>query len=218
MSGDELDEADEMELSGADLAEALEPRLDAFDVTRRAREAYGPDGRLPLPRQVGWPIFPFEPDGLRMQEVRDPVLPEPPRNGENGPEECWTCTSGPGEVVWDDERWLVSMSTEPQSVPGVTLHTRAHLDFHELTDELGAELGVLLVRAQRALASIGGVGRVHVYKWGDGGAHLHIFVVARPAGMIQLKGMYLSTWMSALPPLPADEWDAIRRHVAGALA
>ena len=218
MSGDELDEADEMELSGADLAENVTPRLDAYELTRRAREAAGPDGRLALPRQVGWPIFPFEPDGVRMQEVRDPVLPEPPRNGEEGPESCWTCTEGRGDLVWEDERWLVSMSAEPQSVPGVTLHTRAHLDFADLTDELGAELGVLLVRAQRALASIDGVGRVHVYKWGDGGAHLHIFVVARPAGMIQLKGMYLSTWMFALPPLPADEWEAMRRHVAGALA
>ena len=109
------------------------------------------------------------------------------------------------------------MSIEPQSVPSVTLHTRAHLDFHELTDELGAELGVLLVRGQRALASIAGVGRVHVYKWGDGGAHLHIFLVARPAGMIQLKGMYLTTWMFALPPLPAQDWEAMRGHVAGEL-
>ena len=40
--------------------------MDAFDLTRRAREAAGPDGRLALPKQVGWPIFPFETDGLRM--------------------------------------------------------------------------------------------------------------------------------------------------------
>jgi diadenosine tetraphosphate (Ap4A) HIT family hydrolase len=212
VSGDELDEADEMELAGGG------PRLDAFELTQRAREAAGPDGRLALPKQVGWPIFPFDTEGLRMQELRDPVLPEPPRNGEEGPAECWTCTSGRGDLVWQDDRWMVSMSPEPQSVPGVTLHTRAHLDFHDLTDDMGAELGVLLVRAQRALASIAGVGRVHVYKWGDGGAHLHIFVVARPAGMIQLKGMFLSTWMFALPALPAADWEAMRRHVTGQLA
>jgi diadenosine tetraphosphate (Ap4A) HIT family hydrolase len=212
VSGDELDEADEMELAGGG------PRIDAFDITQRAREAAGADGRLALPKQVGWPIFPFDTDGLRMQELRDPVLPEPPRNGEAGPEECWTCSHGRGDLVWQDDRWMVSMSAEPQSVPGVTLHTRAHLDFHDLTEDQGAELGVLLVRAQRALASIAGVGRVHVYKWGDGGAHLHIFVVARPAGMIQLKGMFLSTWMFALPALPADDWEAMRRHVAASLA
>jgi diadenosine tetraphosphate (Ap4A) HIT family hydrolase len=212
MSGDELDEADEMELGGGG------PRLDAFEVTLRAREASGPDGRLALPEHVGWPIFPFETGGLRMQEVRDPELPEPPRNGEDGPEDCWTCTSGRGEVVWEDDRWMVTMSPEPQSVPGVTLHPRAHLDFHDLTDEQGAELGMVMVRAQRALASIEGVGRVHVYKWGDGGAHLHIFLVARPAGMIQLKGMYMTTWMFALPALPAEDWVAMRAHVAAALA
>ena len=212
MSGDELDEADEMELSGGG------PRLDAFDITLRARETYGADGRLALPKQTGWPIFPFETEGLRMQELRDPEIPEPPRNGEDGPEGCWTCAEGRGDLVWEDERWMVSMSPEPQSVPGVTLHPRAHLDFHELTDEQGSELGVLMVRAQRALGSIDGVGRVHVYKWGDGGAHLHILLVARPAGMIQLKGMYLSTWMFALPPLPAAEWAAMRRHVTAALA
>lgn len=176
MSGDELDEADEMELAGG-------PRLDAYDITQRAREA----GRLAPPKQVGWPIFPFETDGLRMQEVRDPELPEPPRNGEDGPEDCWTCTSGRADVVWEDDRWMVTMSPEPQSVPGLTLHPRAHLDFHDLTDDQGAELGVLMVRAQRALASIAGVGRVHVYKWGDGSAHLHIFLVARPAGMIRSR-------------------------------
>ncbi len=193
------------------------PRLDAHDLTRRARTAYGSDGRLALPKQTGWPIFPFETDGLRMRAVEDPVLPEPPRNGEDGPEGCWTCTEGGTDPLWSDDRWLVIMSERPGSLPAVTLHTRAHLDFHELTDGLGAELGVLMVRVQRALASIEGVGRVHVYKWGDGGAHLHIFLVARPAGMIQLKGMFSATWMYALPPLPAEQWQAMRDHLAASL-
>jgi diadenosine tetraphosphate (Ap4A) HIT family hydrolase len=213
VSGDELDEADEMELS-----EPGSSRLDAGDITRRAREAYGGDGRLALPKQTGWPIFPFETDGLRMRALEEPVLPEPPRNGEGGPAGCWTCTEGGGAgLLWSDDRWLVIMPVEPQSLPTVTLHTRAHLDFGDLTDDLGAELGVLLVRAQRALASIDGVGRVHVYKWGDGGAHLHIFLIARPAGMIQLKGMFSATWMFALPPLPPATWAAMRRQVTTVL-
>lgn len=212
MSGDELDEADEMEMAGGG------PRLDGFDITLRAREASGPDGRLALSKHAWWPIFPFDTEGLRMQELREPEVPEPPRNGEDGAADCWTCTHGRGDLVWQDDRWMVSMSPEPQSVPGVTLHPVAHLDFLDLTDDQGGELGVLMVRAQRALASIEGVGRVHVYKWGDGGAHLHIFLVARPAGMIQLKGMYLTTWMFALPPLPAEDWAAMRRHITESLA
>jgi hypothetical protein len=35
--------------------------------------------------------------------------------------------------------------------------------------------------------------------------------------MIQLKGMFLSVWMYALPPLPPEEWDAMRAHVADQL-
>ncbi len=109
------------------------------------------------------------------------------------------------------------MPADPASVPTVTLHPREHLDFHELTDEHGAELGVVLVRVQRALASIPGAGRVHVYKWGDGGAHLHVVLVARPEGMRQLWGMFLPVWMHILPPLPADDWKLIRHHVAAHL-
>ena len=192
-------------------------RLDAADSTRRAREAYGPDGRLALPKVAHWPIRPYEVEGLRMREVEDPVIPEPPRSGESGPEDCWTCKADDEHFVWSDARWRVSMPTSPESLPALTLHPREHLDFHELSLDQGAELGVLMVRAQRALTSIEGVGRVHVYKWGDGGAHLHLILIARPQGMIQLKGMFLSVWMYALPPLPVDEWRALREHLAGEL-
>ena len=102
-------------------------------------------------------------------------------------------------------------------MPAVVLHTRDHRDFDSLTDELAAEMGVLLLRIQRALSSIEGVGRVHVYKWGDGGAHLHIFVAARPAGMMQLRGMFLIIWLYTLPALAADLWTAIRLHLKATL-
>jgi hypothetical protein len=49
-------------------------RLDASDITRRAREAYGPDGRLALPKVAHWPIRPYEVEGLRMRPVEDPVV------------------------------------------------------------------------------------------------------------------------------------------------
>jgi len=194
-----------------------DPRLDAFDLTARARQAYGADGRLPPPHTANWPIFPFEPDDVRVRHVEDPVVPEPPRHGEDAAD-CRTCRGRDGAFVWTDDRWLVGMPDEAQSLPTVTLHTREHLDVHELSDDLGAEMGLLLVRLQRALMSIEGVGRVHVYKWGDGGAHLHIILVARPLGMMQLRGLFLTTWMHVLPPLPADVWAAIRAHMATALS
>ncbi len=46
---------------------------------------------------------------------------------------------------------------------------------------------------------------------------LHIFVVARPAGMLQLKGMFLTTWLHALPPLRPALRMAIRSHVSTSL-
>jgi diadenosine tetraphosphate (Ap4A) HIT family hydrolase len=217
MSGDELDEGDEMELSGADLEASDGPLLDAWDITRRARAASGPDGRPALPKVTGWPILPFDSEGLRVRVLEDPVLPEPARNGEDGTG-CWACDEPDTGFIWSDDRWRVGMSPEPVSIPLLTLYTRSHLDFHDLTEEMGAELGVLLIRAQRALGAIDGVGRVHVYKWGDGGAHLHVVLAARPRGMMQLRGMFLSTWIQILPPLPAEAWQAIRLQVSDALA
>lgn len=189
------------------------PALDPFDITRRARAAYGPDGRPALPKTAHWPIFPFAVDGLLGRPLEDPVVPEPPRRDERA-DECHSCRAPDDEYLWTDDRWRVSMPAEPPAVPVLTLHPRQHLDLADLTDEQGAGLGVLLVRAERALRSVGGVGRVQVYKWGDGGAHLHVVLIARPEGMMQLRGMYLSTWMHMLPPLPAEQWQAIRAHVA----
>ena len=195
-----------------------EPRLDPFDITARARASYGPDGRLGLPRMATWPIFPFVTDGLQTRTVEDPVLPEPPRNGESGEDDCWTCKQDDGDFLWTDDHWRLGMPAEPMALPTLVVHSRAHLDSADLTDELAAEMGVVTVRAYKALDGIPGVGRVHVNKWGDGGAHLHVILYARPEGMIQLKGMYLSTWIDVLPPLPVETWAAIRAHVAGELA
>jgi hypothetical protein len=70
---------------------------------------------------------------------------------------------------------------------------------------------------ERALSAIHGVGRVHLYRWGDGGAHLHVLVVARPLGMMQLRGMFLTTWLHTLPPLGIEQWTAMRTHVGSSL-
>ena len=193
------------------------PSIDPFVITAQARAVAGPDGRSALPRVAHWPIFPFETEGLQVRALNDPVLPEPPRRDEDVGT-CTVCARPDDQFVWAGARWRISMSPTPGSVPNLVLHPRDHIDFADLTEQQGAEMGVLLVRMERALASIDGVGRVHVYKWGDGGAHLHVLVVARPRGMTQLRGMFLSTWMEVLPPLPAEEWAAIRAHLGARLA
>ena len=70
---------------------------------------------------------------------------------------------------------------------------------------MAAELGVLAVRMTRAVEALDAVGRVHLYKFGDGGAHLHAFLLGRPAGMLQLRGSCLTLWDEMLPEVPAEE-------------
>jgi diadenosine tetraphosphate (Ap4A) HIT family hydrolase len=152
-------------------------KLDAFDITARARDAYGPDGRLALPKVAHWPICPFETDTLQVRHLNDPVVPEPPRHGEAA-RECELCQTPDDGFLWTDEHWRVGMSEEPMALPNVWLHSREHLDFDDLTDELAAEMGVRIAWIQRALNGIEGVARVHLNRWGDGGAHFHVLLVA----------------------------------------
>jgi len=98
------------------------------------------------------------------------------------------------------------------------LEPRRHADLGDLSEDEAAELGVLVLRIERALASVPGVARVHVNRWGDGGAHLHVWFFARPAGLLQLRGSYLPDWAEILPALPDQQWAAVGRHVAEALS
>ena len=177
------------------------------------------EGRLPAPPQSEWDIFPFELEGLRTRPLQPPVLPEPPRGGDPGGPECWRCADPDKGVLWSDERWVVVGWGEPLGVPvAAVLMPKAHLDLGELDEAHAAELGVLTVRITRAIQALGDIGRVHVYKWGDGGAHLHLTFLARPAGLLQLRGSNLALWEEMLPRVPAEIADADLRAVARALA
>ena len=96
-------------------------RIHAADIVGRARAGSAPDGRLALPKLTTWPIFPFEPEGLRMRPLEDPVVPEPPREGEAGGP-CSTCQTPDEAFVWAGARWRVGMSTEPQALPAAMLY------------------------------------------------------------------------------------------------
>lgn len=62
--------------------------------------------RLPLARMTGWDISPFEPEDLRVSQLRAPVLPEPPRHGED-PADCTSCRRR-DEGIWLDDRWRLT--------------------------------------------------------------------------------------------------------------
>jgi hypothetical protein len=86
------------------------------------------------------------------------------------------------------------------------LESRSHLDLGDLPNLLAAELGVMTVRLERAVRSLDGVARVHVNRWGDGSAHLHVWFLARPYGRLQLRGTFLSLWDEILPPVDEAVW------------
>src|SRR5690606_3238220 len=107
----------------------------------------------------------------------------------------------------------------PSGLPMVLiLESRSHLDLGDLPNMLAAELGVMTVRLERAIRSIDGVARVHVNRWGDGAAHLHLWFLARPYGRLQLRGTFLTLWDEILPPVPEAKWRENLASVAAWLA
>ena len=176
------------------------------------RSAFPGDG------MPGWEIFPFEGD-LRVKVLDVPQLPEPPRNGEDGAESCAGCREPLRDAIWADEHWLVRHTGAPTALPAVVLLCpTGHYDLHDLPPERSAEVGPMLQRVERAIMALGGIARVHVDKWGDGGAHLHLWLIARPAGMMQLRGTCLPLWDDVLPPQDEQQWRGVMAEVAAALA
>ncbi|WP_240032905.1 hypothetical protein [Micromonospora globbae] len=170
-----------------------------------------------VPDFTRWPSFPFEGD-LRVKQLDDPVPVEPPRKGE-GNRECITCGAPDEAYIWVGERWRVRAMDRPTGLPMVLiLESRSHLDLGDLPNLLAAELGVMTVRLERAIRSLDGVARVHVNRWGDGSAHLHLWFLARPYGQLQLRGTFLSLWDSILPPIPEAKWRENLALVAAWLA
>jgi len=170
-----------------------------------------------LPDFVNWPSFPFEGD-IRVKPIHDPVAVEPPRKGEDA-NECIACGAPDEAYIWVSERWRVRAMDRPTGLPMVLiLESRSHLDLGDLPNLLAAELGVMTVRLEKAIRSLDGVARVHVNRWGDGSAHLHMWFLARPTGRLQLRGTFLSLWDDILPPIPEDQWRENLAHVAAWLA
>jgi len=170
-----------------------------------------------LPDFTSWPTFPFEGD-LRVKGLEDPVEVEPPRQGEDS-EDCSACRAPDMAYIWVSQRWRVRALDRPSGLPMVLiLESRSHLDLGDLPNLLAAELGVMTVRLERAIRAIEGVARVHINRWGDGSAHLHLWFLARPYGRLQLRGTFLSLWDDILPPIAERQWRENLALVAAWLA
>jgi hypothetical protein len=176
-----------------------------------------PDNTTPLPDFTRWPSFPFEGD-MRVKPITPPVNAEPPRSGED-PASCIACNTPDDAYIWVSERWRVRAMDRPTGLPVVLiLECRSHFDLGDLPNLLAAELGVMTVRLERAIRSLDGVARVHVNRWGDGAAHMHMWFLARPYGLLQLRGTFLSLWDDILPVIPEQQWRENLALVAAWLA
>jgi hypothetical protein len=176
-----------------------------------------PENTTPLPDFTRWPSFPFEGD-MRVKQITPPVDAEPPRSGED-PADCIACNTPDDAYIWVSERWRVRAMDRPTGLPVVLiLECRSHFDLGDLPNLLAAELGVMTVRLERAIRSLDGVARVHVNRWGDGAAHMHLWFLARPQGRLQLRGTFLSLWDDILPVIPEQQWRENLALVAAWLA
>jgi hypothetical protein len=196
----------------------MEPES-AEDFYARVKAATGPDGRLAVAveEMPGWDIFPFEIDSLRIKPLQPLADAEPPRGGED-PADCY-CARPPDpalaeRVVWSNERWQLVLDPSMKLPIGLNLLPREHCDLPTVPAHLADELGRLVVAVSAAIESLPSVGRVQLAKYGDGGAHLHLFFFGRPARMLQLRGSPLLDWEENLPPVPLEVHRANAEHVA----
>ena len=174
-------------------------------------------GALRVPPVEEWESWPFQ-GQIVPRALEPPVEHEKPRHGEGGVD-CGRCSTPDDRYVWTNERWRLWALDPPNGLPVVVLlEPREHFTTPgELPDGLAAELGILTARLDRAIMSVPGIGRVHVGRWGEGGAHLHIWFMARPAGMEQLRSSFAAIWDDVLPPTPDDVWQENIRLVVAAL-
>jgi len=161
---------------------------------------------LRVPPVQEWESWPFEGEPT-VRPLEPPVEQEPPRYGEGGVD-CGRCTAPDEEYVWTNERWRLCTLDKPSGLPVVVLlESREHFSAPgDLPEEMAAELGVLTSRIERAVRSVEGVARVHVLRYGEGSDHLHIWFMARPARLNQLRSSFAAIWDDILPPTPDDVW------------
>lgn len=156
------------------------------------------------------PLTPIEP-GPR-------VIPEPPRRGEPGGEPCSVCAGSGPSAVWREKHFTVH-PPRTCSLPGTLwVASTTHADtLGELPPEAQAAFGPLVARLERAIMHGGGIARVHLYRWGDGGAHFHVWLMPRPLGQLDASGMMLPLWEDVLPNVSDETCRIAAEEIAARL-
>lgn len=192
----------------------------AEQVYARVRAAADEQGRLPLPSVAEWDVFPWEvAEGRLATKPLPPPAPEEPREGESGTP-CRLCGEGSDAgAIWTNDRWRLKHLEERSGLPLVLmLEPIEHLDLTHLDDDLAAEYGVLAVRIARIVEALPNIARCHVWRVGDGAEHLHVWLMARTAGLLAVRGSFAVDWDDILPAGPQDVWRADLVAVAASLA
>jgi hypothetical protein len=180
----------------------------------RVAAAAGSDGRLSIDADgvVGWDVFPFEVEGLRLKPGPALVAAEAPRSGED-PADC-QCARPDDDgdrsgwaTVWEDDDWRLKVAPPSGSPLVLSLVPHRHLDVADLPDDLAASFGRLQVALVRAVEALPSVARCHVIRVGDGGAHAHWWFMARPARLPETRGSFMAVWDDFLPPIPVEVRD-----------
>lgn len=148
--------------------------------------------------------LPWAFEEITMRPLEPMLVPEKPRNGELDPENCSSCA--PSEfTIWQDDLWQVRAGWDIGGLPFVgAISPREHWLLEDAPHEVLAAYGPLMQRISQAVKSIPGVARCHFARWNDGSAHLHLWALARPAGMMQARGAVLAFWDGMLPAMTKD--------------
>ena len=171
---------------------------------------------LRMPPVGEWETFPFDGE-MHPRALQRPGAVDPPRLGQGGAG-CRSCSAPDDNYLWTDDCWRLLAPPRNGLPIVVLLEPRQHFaEPGDLPDDLARDLGVMLARVERAVRSVGEIGRVHVCRWGDGGEHLHWWFMGRPARMPQLIGSFAAVWDDILPPTPEDVWRANLDSVVGEL-
>lgn len=157
-------------------------------------------------------------DAVTLRPLEDLLVPELPRTGEADRAECWHCKDAPS-TIWRDEHWQLRSGGIPTGLPFLGgLAPIEHVLLEDAPVELLVTLGPVLQRLSNAVKQVPGVARTHFGRWNDGSAHFHLHALARPAGMMQARGVNLAYWDDVLPPLDPSMQGEHIRIVAAAMA
>jgi hypothetical protein len=195
------------------------PAADPAEVWRgRVQDHLDAAGRPPLGGMADWEVFPFERDGLVPKAMGERVVPEPSRV--RSADACGTCRALTRDdlVLHTGSRLAVIRPGGTSLVFVANVVAREHERLDDLDQAADEELGRLVARTYRALRALPGVGNVQVSKWENGGGHLSVNVLARPLGVLELRGSNLPIWADMLPDIPRDEYDERADTVRSALS